>query len=79
VKELSKLIPLVQSWHLPKFGYVLALILLYEKIVDFNESLILILLAVVIDRSISGKRASPDGHGFKTKPAAPAKRIPPSA
>jgi len=77
VKELAKLVPLVQGWHLPKFGYVLALVLLYEKVVDFNQALILILIAIVIGRGLAGKSADPARRALKTKAAA-TKRIPPS-
>jgi isoprenylcysteine carboxyl methyltransferase (ICMT) family protein YpbQ len=57
VKELTKLAPLVQSWHLSLLGFVLAVVLLFDRIVDFNQALILILVAVLIDKR--GRNAKP--------------------
>jgi len=78
VKELAKLAPLVRSWHLPKLGYVLAVVLLFERVVDFNQALILILLALVIDWSLRGRRAPSALHEGKPKTAGSPKKLPPS-
>jgi hypothetical protein len=59
VKELEKFVALVQGWHLPKLGYVLAVVLLFERIVNFDQALILILLALLIDRTLRAKRVPP--------------------
>ena len=57
MKDLIKFVPLVQSWPWPKLGFLLVLALLFKQVVTFEQSLILILLAVVIGE-IRGPKAS---------------------
>lgn len=55
MKDLIKLAPLVQNWPWPKLGYVLVLGLLLRQVVNFEQAIILILLAMVIDKFRSPK------------------------
>ena len=68
---MIKLAPVVQNWPWPKLGYVLVLGLLLKQVVNFEQGLILILLALVIDRFRSPKarvRADvPSLHAEKKK------------
>jgi len=56
VKDLIKLAPLIQNVPWPKLGYVLVLGLLFRQIVNFEQGIILILLAMVIDK-FGGRRS----------------------
>lgn len=80
VKELAKLAPLVGSWRLPLLGFVLAVVLLLDKIVDFNQALILILVAVVIDkRGRVVKPVAPNRKGKSTSTTTTFSKHPPTA
>jgi hypothetical protein len=61
VKDLIKLAPLAQKLPWPKLGFVLVLGLLLRQVVNFEQSVILILLAMVID-----KFSSPRHRGVTT-------------
>jgi hypothetical protein len=50
LKELIKLGSAIPAWPWPKVGYLLALGLLYKGVVNFDQALLLTLLAIIIDR-----------------------------
>jgi hypothetical protein len=61
VKDLMKLAPLVQGLPLSTLGYVLVLGLLVRQVVTFEEAVILILIAILIERFKSPRSRTRDG------------------
>jgi hypothetical protein len=50
VKELLKIASAIPGWPWPRVGYLLGIGLLYKRVINFEEALLLALLAIVIDR-----------------------------
>ena len=59
MKEIVKLASLIPSWPWAKVSFLLCLGLLYRGIVNFNEALILTMLAVILD----SVRVRPNSRG----------------
>jgi hypothetical protein len=55
--ELAKFAPLIKGWPWPKLGYLLGVCLLYKHLVTFDQAVVLILLAVVVDRLVQSTTA----------------------
>jgi hypothetical protein len=69
VKELVKLALLLQHWPWPKLGFVLVVGLLFRQVVNFEQAIALILLAIVIDK-LGGRRPPSQlqrGKGVKAR------------
>jgi hypothetical protein len=60
VKELFKLGSAIPAWPWAKVGSLLALGLLYRGVVNFDEALVLTLLAIIIGRSDGRKSHASD-------------------
>jgi len=57
MKELLKLAPFVQQWAWPKLGYLAAIALLLKRVITFDQALVLIFLAIMIDWFVGQKYA----------------------
>ena len=57
--EFNKLASAITMWGWGRSGMILATALLFRHVVTFDQAVILILLNVVLDRLVYGKRPSP--------------------
>jgi hypothetical protein len=62
MNELAKFLAAMKRWGWGRTSFLLALFLLMKQFVTFDQALVLILLAALLENAVRGKSLSPRPH-----------------